>query len=142
MDDGLPDKQMILQRTNQEEYTITIHICISTTAQMGFQTESKYRERQVHVNTASNEEKEEFKKEQRWFQIIYLRDLLQYHLMNLSSSLTVLLEKYGYSKIQGLQSESQVHINSHVFLVQSALIEDSYSDSTIIISTKTHSTNS
>ncbi len=29
--------------------------------------------------------------------------------MNRSSSLTVFLEKYGYSKIQGLYSESQVH---------------------------------
>ena len=45
MDDGLPDKQMILIANESGKYTITIHICISTTAYMGFQTESKYRER-------------------------------------------------------------------------------------------------
>ena len=61
--------------------------------------------------------------------------------MNHSSSLTALLEKYGYLKIQGLWSESQVHISSHVYLVLSVLTEDSYSDSTIVL-TKTHSMNS
>ena len=61
--------------------------------------------------------------------------------MNHSSSLTALLEKYGYSKIQDLWSESQVHISNHLFLVLSVLMEDSYSDSLKSL-TKTHSVNS
>ena len=71
--------------------------------------------RKVHVNTASKEEKIQFKKEPRWFQIIYLRNLQQYQQMNHSSSLTASLEKYGYFKIQGQQSESQVHISIRLF---------------------------
>ena len=46
-----------------------------------------------------------------------------------SSYMKALLEKGGDLKVQDLCSDSQVHINDHLFLVLSVLMEDCYSDS-------------